>query len=86
VDLFGGSGTTLVACERTGRVARLMEIDPRYCDAIVRRWQEFTGKQALMEATGQSFEAVARDRAHVTGVSESQCEPGAGSQATEVSL
>jgi DNA modification methylase len=59
VDLFGGSGTTLIACERTRRVACLMEIDLRSCDAIVRRWQEFTGKQPLMEATGQSFEGVA---------------------------
>ena len=86
VDLFGGSGTTLIACERTRRVACLMEIDPRCCDVIVRRWQEFTGKQALMEATGQSFEAVARHRARVTGDLESQCESGAASQATEVSL
>lgn len=43
LDLFGGSGSTLVACEMTGRRARLIEIDPVYCDVIVRRWQEFTG-------------------------------------------
>lgn len=40
LDLFGGGGSTLVACDGTGRRARLMEIDPRYCDAIVRRWKE----------------------------------------------
>jgi DNA modification methylase len=45
-DWFGGSGTTLIACETTGRKARLMELDPVYCDVIVRRWEEFTGKKA----------------------------------------
>lgn len=56
IDAFGGSGTTLMACERTGRVARLMELDPRYCDVIVRRWQEFTGHTATLEATGEAFQ------------------------------
>ena len=46
LDLFGGSGSTLIACEKTGRCARLMEIDPKYVDVIVRRWEEFTGKNA----------------------------------------
>lgn len=46
LDLFGGSGSTLIACEQTGRIAYLMEIDPRYCDVIVRRWEEFTGQTA----------------------------------------
>ena len=45
-DLFGGSGSTLIACEQTKRRALLMEIDPLYCDVIVKRWEEFTGKQA----------------------------------------
>jgi hypothetical protein len=45
-DWFGGSGTTLIACEITGRNARIMELDPVYCDVIVRRWEEFTGKTA----------------------------------------
>jgi DNA modification methylase len=54
-DGFGGSGSTLIACEKTGRQARLMELDPRYCDVIVKRWQEFTGKLATLEATGQPF-------------------------------
>lgn len=49
-DLFGGSGSTLIACEKTGRQARLMELDPRYCDVIVQRWQQFTGKLAVLEA------------------------------------
>jgi ParB-like chromosome segregation protein Spo0J len=55
LDLFGGSGSTLIACEKTGRQARLMELDPRYCDVIVKRWQQFTGKTATLEATGEPF-------------------------------
>lgn len=47
-DLFGGSGSTLIAAEKTGRVARLMELDPKYCDVIVQRWEEFTGKKAVL--------------------------------------
>lgn len=58
VDCFGGSGSTLIACEKTGRHARLMELDPRYVDVIVRRWQEFTGNQARLESTGETFEEV----------------------------
>jgi DNA modification methylase len=46
VDLFGGSGSTLIACEKTNRQARLMELDPKYCDVIVKRWEDFTGKKA----------------------------------------
>ena len=46
LDCFGGSGTTLIACEKLGRQARLIELDPKYCDVIVRRWEEFTGKTA----------------------------------------
>jgi len=48
LDLFGGSGSTLIACEKTNRNARLMELDPKYCDVIVKRWEEFTGKQAVL--------------------------------------
>lgn len=58
VDLFGGSGSTLIACEKTGRIARLMELDPRYCDVIVRRWQDFTGKKATRESDGKLFDEV----------------------------
>jgi len=49
LDLFGGSGSTLIACEKTGRKARLMELDPKYCDVIVKRWEDFTGKKAVLE-------------------------------------
>jgi DNA modification methylase len=55
LEFFGGTGTTLIACEKTGRHARLMELDPKYCDVIVRRWQAFTGKRAVLESTGQPF-------------------------------
>jgi DNA modification methylase len=53
LDLFGGSGSTLIACEKTSRQARLMELDPKYCDVIVKRWEDFTGKKAvlLLEST-----------------------------------
>lgn len=61
LDLFGGSGSTLIACEKTGRHARLMELDPKYVDVIVRRWQEFTGKQATHAATGATFAEVEAD-------------------------
>jgi DNA modification methylase len=46
LDCFGGSGSTMIACEKTGRQARLIELDPKYCDVIVQRWEEFTGKKA----------------------------------------
>ena len=55
LDLFGGTGTTLIACEKTGRINRSMELDPKYCDVIVQRWQEFTGQTATLESTGNPF-------------------------------
>jgi len=55
LDLFGGSGSTLIACEKTGRINRSMELDPKYCDVIVQRWQEFTGQTATLESTGNPF-------------------------------
>lgn len=62
-DLFGGSGSTLIGCERRGRHARLMEIDPKYADCIVRRYQEYTGKKAVLDGDGSSFDEVALERA-----------------------
>jgi DNA modification methylase len=59
LDPFGGSGSTLIACERAGRQARLIELDPKYCDVIVRRWQEWAGELAALEGDGRSFEEVA---------------------------
>jgi site-specific DNA-methyltransferase (adenine-specific) len=58
LDSFGGSGTTLITAEKNGRVAMLMELDPRYCDVIVKRWQQFTGKIAIHAETGQPFAEV----------------------------
>ena len=62
LDSFGGSGTTLIAAEKNGRHARLMELDPRYVDVIVRRWQNFTGKKAVLDKVGLAFTDVAEDR------------------------
>jgi 16S rRNA G966 N2-methylase RsmD len=58
LDLFGGSGTTLIAAESSGRIANLMELDPRYVDVIVKRWQDYTGKKATREADGVAFDEV----------------------------
>ena len=56
LDCFGGSGSTLIAADTTGRKARLIEYDPIYCDTIIRRWQKVTGKDAVLASTGQNFE------------------------------
>ena len=56
LDAFGGSGSTLIAAEKTGRSARLIEYDPLYCDTIVRRWETYTGKRATLSVTGEIFE------------------------------
>jgi DNA modification methylase len=63
LDPFGGSGSTLIACEKTGRQARLLELDARYCDVIVGRWQEWTGEVATLEGDGQTSEEIAGRRA-----------------------
>ena len=62
LDPFGGSGTTLIACERANRQARLIELEPKYCDVIIRRWQDFTGQEAKLEADGRSYSEVASER------------------------
>ena len=59
LDLFGGSGSTLIACEKTNRDCRMMELDPKYCDVIIKRWQDFTGQEAIHEATGKTFAEMA---------------------------
>jgi DNA modification methylase len=61
-DLFGGSGSTLIACERRNRKARLMEIDPKYADCIIHRYQEYTRKQATLDGDGRSFDEIAQER------------------------
>jgi DNA modification methylase len=58
LDTFGGSGTTILAAEKNGRHAYLMELDPKYCDVIIKRWQDFTGKEATLESTKKSFNSI----------------------------
>src|SRR5690554_2417342 len=62
LDLFGGSGSTVIACEKLGNPSFIMEIEPRYCDQIIKRWQDYTGKQATLESTGETFAEVAHGR------------------------
>ena len=62
VDLFAGSGSTLIGCERRGRKSRLMEIDPRYVDVIIHRWQQYTGKTAVLDGAGGTFDEIGRER------------------------
>jgi DNA modification methylase len=62
LDPFGGSGTTLIACEKTGRQARVIELEPKYCDVICRRFMDFSGKAATLEADGRAFADVAAER------------------------
>jgi DNA modification methylase len=59
LDPFAGSGTTLIAAEKSGRTARLIELDPKYVDVIVRRWQGWTGREATREADGVAFDELA---------------------------
>jgi DNA modification methylase len=66
LDPFGGSGTTLIAREKHGRHARLVELEPRYVDVVVTRWEQYTERKATLAETGQEFEQVAEDRATVT--------------------
>jgi DNA modification methylase len=62
LDPFGGSGSTLIACEKAGRQARLIELDPKYVDTIILRWQEFSGGGAVLDGNGRSYEEIATGR------------------------
>jgi DNA modification methylase len=62
LDPFAGSGSTLIACEKTDRQARVIELDPKYCDVICRRYQEYSGKHATLEADGRTFDQLAEAR------------------------
>ena len=62
IDCFGGTGTTLIACQMTDRDCRMMELDPKYCDVIVTRWQNFTGQTATLEGDGRTFEELEAER------------------------
>jgi DNA modification methylase len=65
LDPFAGSGSTLVACEKTGRQARLIELERKYCDVIIRRFEEFSGKRAVLESDGRGFDEIALERGAV---------------------
>ena len=62
LDLFGGSGSTLISCEKTARDCRMMELDPKYCDVIIKRWQNFSGQKAKLEATAQTYDELKQER------------------------
>lgn len=72
LDVFGGSGSTLIAAESTGRRSRLIEFDPLYCDTIVGRWQTFTGKLARLHGGKQTREDVAAERLFSRGSKRKQ--------------
>ena len=71
LDPFGGSGTTLLAAEKTGRKARVMELEASYVDVAVRRWQTYTGRQAVLGATGKTFDQTCTER--LEGSSDAAC-------------
>jgi DNA modification methylase len=62
LDPFGGSGSTLIACEKIGRQACLVELDPKYVDTIILRWQEFSGGGAVLDGDGRSFREITAHR------------------------
>ena len=62
LDPFGGSGSTLIASEKTHRLGRLIELEPKYVDVTIRRWQKLTGEKAMLAATGQTFDVLAKAR------------------------
>ena len=61
LDSFGGRGTTIIAAEKNGRIGYAMELDPKYCDVIIKRWQDFTGKQATLESNGKTYNELLND-------------------------
>jgi len=58
LDFFGGSGSTLIACAKTNRVCYTMELDPKFCDVIIKRWQDFTGEKAVLQSSGKTFDEL----------------------------
>ena len=66
LDAFGGSGATLIACEKAKRKGRLIELDPKYVDVMVKRWQEYTGKEGTLAGEGRTFARIAEERAKAT--------------------
>jgi DNA modification methylase len=66
LDPFLGSGSTLIAAEKTGRRCRGVEIDPRYVDLTIRRWQYLTGRDAILQSTGETFSEILSRQAETT--------------------
>jgi hypothetical protein len=62
LDLFVGSGSTLIACENKNRTFFGMELSEHYCDVIIKRWEQYTGKKATLESTGQTYEELKLER------------------------
>jgi DNA modification methylase len=62
LDPFGGSGSTLIACEKAGRQARLIELDPKYVDVVIQRWQRYSAGDAVLEGDGRAFGELAAER------------------------
>jgi DNA modification methylase len=62
LDAFGGSGSTIIAAERSGRIARAIELEPRYVDVSIRRWQKLTGKDAVHQESGRTFAEITSER------------------------
>ena len=58
LDVFGGSGSTIIACESSNRECRMMELDPKYCDVIVKRWENFTKKTAELQIVAENGERI----------------------------
>ena len=66
LDAFGGSGSTLIAAEKTNRRCRMIELDEKYVDIIIKRWEDFTGKKAIHKDTGKTYEELATERKGVS--------------------
>jgi DNA modification methylase len=75
LDPFAGSGTTLIACEKTGRIARLIEIEPCYCDVIIARWQELTRREAVHRTSGETFAQLSAKRSAAADEPPTPAEP-----------
>ena len=87
LDPFAGSGTVLIAAERTGRYARALEIDPHYVDVAIKRWEEYTGKATVLADTGRTFEETAEERAGLnSALGTTASGPGSHKQPTSGAL
>ena len=86
LDPFCGSGSTIIAAEKTGRHACSLEIDPKYVDVAVRRWQLFTGKSAVLDGTTASFEEIAEQRSNQPEIALSAAARNAGAERCQLKI